>query len=88
MENKIELGDEVEDPISGIVGIVTTISQFLTGCERCSVQQQGVNKVTGKPYEWIAFDVPALKLLKKAKIKKTEAIKRDPGGPRDQTPKY
>lgn len=84
-KNNIDIGDKVKDPISGIIGIVVTISRFLTGCERCSIQQEGVNKITGKPYEWIAFDVPALEIIKKNKIisKPTKN-----GGPRDMTPKY
>lgn len=85
MENVIDLGDKVKDPISGVIGIVVNISRFLTGCERCSVQQEGVNKVTGKPYEWIAFDVPQLELVKKRVIVQKPTKK---GGPREMTPKY
>lgn len=66
--DQIKLGDKVREPISKISGIVVAMTQYLTGCERCSVQQEGINKITGKPYEWLSFDVPALELIVPKKI--------------------
>lgn len=83
MKRDVEIGDKVKDPISGLVGIVTSVTEFLTGCKRCGVQREGLNK-EGKPYEVQAFDVPQLELVQAKKIPQKTTRN---GGPRDSVSK-
>ena len=52
---RFELGEELKDRITGFQGIVIARSQYLTGCNRYSLQKQKLNK-DGKPEDWQAFD--------------------------------
>ena len=53
MEHKFELGQKVKDVVTGLEGIVTSRTEYLTGCIHCGVQPQ--NLKDGKPQdpEWI-----------------------------------
>lgn len=64
----VELGDEVECRISGFKGIVTSYAKCLTGCDRIVIQPIGVTK-EGKLKDGLWFDVYAVKILKKQKVK-------------------
>lgn len=92
MSDLIELGDKVEDEVTGVVGIVIGMTKWLAQCDRAIVQPQGTHE--GKPIEAFSVDVPHLKVIKKQVVKqnvqivtiegKTEV--RRTGGPRP-TPK-
>jgi len=41
MQSDIKLGDTVEDTVSGFTGVVTTIGDHITGCERFGVRPYG-----------------------------------------------
>jgi len=84
MEQEIALGDVVKDPITGAVGTVVAITEYLTGCNRASVQLPGLNKEM-KAWEWLTFDVPTLKIVSKLKV---PAEKRKTGGPQPKVSKY
>jgi len=75
-------GDQVSDVITGVTGIVVARTDFLTGCNRVSIQPQELND--GKPAEWLHFDEHQVKLKKKEKIK-LKAPKKKPGGPRSKS---
>ena len=75
----IELGDYVEDKITGFKGIVTGITKHLTGCDRASVQAPLTDD--GKYGECYALDFASLKILKKQKVKSTSVQSEKPGGP-------
>ena len=60
---KIQPGDKVKDKISGISGIVTSISHYLYGCRRCGVVQSGT-----KSNEPLWFDEPQLDVVKSGVI--------------------
>lgn len=63
----IELGDEVSCKITGFTGVATAIAKCLTGCDRVEVRPPiGKDKKLNDSY-W--FDMDALKLLKKQKVK-------------------
>lgn len=64
---KINLGDEVKDNITGFKGIVVSAHHYLHGCRRLSVQPK---LIKGDLKESHTFDEPQLILLKKAKVKK------------------
>lgn len=75
---KIQLGDEVEDTITGFKGVAIGRTTWLTGCDRIMVQPKGVTK-DGKTYEPQSFDEGILKVTKP----KNNSIKTDrtKGGP-------
>ncbi len=75
----IELGDTVEDTISGFKGIVTGEHKYLNGCLQFSVRPK-VGKDNAKP-QGVSLDVEELKLLEKGDEAK-KAMKAEPtGGP-------
>lgn len=82
--NKINLGDEVVDTITGFKGIAIGRTTWITGCDRISVQPKGVNK-EGKLFETQSFDEPMLEVVKAKKIKEGT---HKTGGPRSTVTKY
>lgn len=75
-----ELGDEVECKVTGFKGIVTGVSQWLTGCDKVSVQAP-IQK-DGKYGESFWIDKAAVTILKRGKVKSNqvqEEVKK--GGP-------
>lgn len=84
---RIELGDEVQDLVSGFKGVAVGRTQWLYGCERIIVTPR-MGK-DGKVGENMSFDEPQLKLLK-AKTIKTKVEKKGGDRPTPQmkiTPK-
>lgn len=63
----IQLGDEVQDKVTGFKGIAIVRSIYLQGCDRIAVQPP-IDK-EGKIQESQHFDDPQLKILKKQKVK-------------------
>lgn len=76
--DKIKLGDEVQDTITGFKGIAVARTTWIAGCDRINVQPKGVDK-DGKLFETCSFDEPLLKILKHKKIKEGD---HSTGGPR------
>lgn len=66
----MNVGDEVQDPISGLAGIVVARTQYLYGCVRLSVQPHGSKD--GKPFETFGMDEPHAVLVSRRQIDKTE----------------
>lgn len=62
-----QLGDEVVCLVTGFKGIVTSTAQCLTGCDRVVVQPR-VGK-DGKSQDSMWFDVTAIKVKTKGKVK-------------------
>lgn len=88
----IELGDRVKDPITGLAGIVTSITIWLHGCIRIGVQPE--NLKDGKPVEASYVDQSQLVVVKKRVhapmiLAVTEAppaeARRSNGGPERET---
>lgn len=77
---KVELGDLVKDIVTGFKGVAVGRTTWLHGCDRISVQPQGVNK-EGKTYDVQSFDEPQLEIVKKAK-QKDKPENHSTGGPR------
>jgi hypothetical protein len=78
----IELGDEVQDTITGFKGIAIARHTYLQGCDRISVQPK-VNK-EGKNQDSVAFDEPQLKVIKPKAHKRDTTQK--PGGVAEHIP--
>lgn len=61
VENRIKLGQKVQDDISLLQGTVVAITHWLYGCERITIQPFG-NK-DGKPYDTFTVDEPQVVVL-------------------------
>lgn len=77
----IELEDKVKDKISGFTGIVTSYTKFITGCDRCFVCPDKLDK-EGSVIDGHSFDVLELAIVKKKAISFDEPKKKDKGSPR------
>ena len=79
---KVELGDQVEDVVSGFKGIVMARTEWLNGCARIVVQPK-VGKDRKMP-DNACFDEPQLKIIKRANTPKPVRKQRaSTGGPKD-----
>jgi hypothetical protein len=72
----LNFGDEVEDIASGFRGIVTSRSEFMSGCTRYGVQPKVTKEGTLPQTE--GFDENQLRVIKKAKVARGKG---DDGGP-------
>lgn len=89
MEERIALGDRVEDRVTGFKGVAVSRTKWLWSCDRIGVQPEEVGK-DGKLAEVQWFDEPQLKLIKTKVIdvlaiqaKHWGAQPAKTGGPRD-----
>lgn len=64
---RIELGDEVKDPITGFQGIAIGRTEWLYNCDRIVVQPKAGKDGVMKGGE--SFDEPQLEIVKRGKIK-------------------
>lgn len=67
MDEIIEVGDIVEDNITGFTGAVRVISRWKDNCPRAGVQSRELKD--GKPIDMVWFDVPQLNIIKKGETK-------------------
>lgn len=81
---KLELGTEVREKITGFTGVVVCRTEYLTGCNRYSVQSKKLGK-EGKPQDWVSFDEDQLLVVGK---KKEERKVKTTGGNPDFNPQY
>lgn len=81
MSSRVELGDQVKCLVTGLVGVVTTVSTHLNGCTRCGVQPP-IDK-DGKLTDAYWIDEPQLQVLKKVKIRRGP---QNTGGPTTRVP--
>jgi hypothetical protein len=82
MSGQIELGDEVEDVVTGFRGITTCKTDYLNGCAKFGVQpKQGKD---GKMPETWHIDEPQLKVVKKSSVKPGITI--PPATPKNPNP--
>lgn len=77
----VELGDKVQDVISGLVGVATSWTQWLQGCSRFMVQPLDLKD--GLPVEPAYLDELDLRVLERAAI---PVRKVQTGGPRAEPP--
>jgi hypothetical protein len=76
------MGAIMKDITTGFVGVVVCRSEYLTGCNRYSLQSRTIDKKTPKPGDWIAFDEDQLidtgkNVIDEIKVPRTSA----PAGP-------
>ncbi|MBD3762618.1 hypothetical protein [Rhizorhabdus sp.] len=80
---KIGLGDRAREKFTGVEGIVTGITLWLTGCNHIAIKREGLDK-DGKPWELLWFDEPNVELVKAKEVAEQPAdpsTGRKPGGP-------
>ena len=78
----LELGEEVEDPITGFKGKIIGFTQWFSGCAVASVQPLMTEKNEGKVPDFHGFDVTRLRRIAPA----TETSQRKTGGPQLEPP--
>ena len=66
--NRINLGDEVKDKISGFMGIAIAVTKWINGCIRVTVSPTDLDK-DGKVRENQSFDEETVVVTKAAKVK-------------------
>jgi hypothetical protein len=81
----VELGDRAKDTISGGIGIVIGISEWLYGCRRITIQPEKAKD--GKPEEMFTVDEPQVKITKKGAVENVLPDAKTPRkhGPRPET---
>lgn len=68
----VELGDEVQDKVSKLVGVAVGKTRWLYGCVRIGVQPRELTK-DGVPADPFSFDEPQLTVLKRGVVPATPA---------------
>jgi hypothetical protein len=66
MDKRIGLGDRVKDVITGKIGIVCAVTDWLYGCRRITVQPE--KSKGGEQPEAFTVDEPQLQIVKKSVI--------------------
>ncbi len=71
MENKLQIGDRVQDEVSKKEGIITAYTEWLYGCDRVALHH-GLDR-DGKPLDvlWLDYEQAIL-------VKKQEVVKKNP----------
>ena len=72
-KKKPALGDTVRHTITKFEGVVVGFTTWLNGCERLSVQPEGLDK-DGKPRETSVFDIQELVVTKEHSHGPTQPI--------------
>lgn len=78
----IELGQEGQDKVTGLKGIITARHQYLTGCDQYSITPPLAKKGENLP-EIYAFDEGRIKITGRG-ILPEKVQDQDPGGPQLQ----
>ena len=85
MRKKVELGDEVIDPVTKIKGIAYARLEYLQGCDRIGIQTPTIWAKDSAPEvpELFHVDEPQLNIVKRGKIARPNQKKGGgpPGGP-------
>jgi hypothetical protein len=76
-----DLGDKVRDKVTGIEGVLTGFTQWLTGCARANIAR-GLDK-DGKLFESHGCDVTTLEVIEKGAVKSNITTN---GGPAPNPP--
>lgn len=82
MSFKIELGAQVKDRVTGLVGICVGRSEWLYGCRRYVVQPPELKD--GKPVETTCFDEDALEVVAAV----APHTVKDTGGPQPEVTRH
>lgn len=75
----VQLGDKVKDKVTGVTGIVMTLSKHLTGCDTAWIQP-GIITPEGKLSDCLCFDVSRLDIVEPRAIT-IDVAAHKPGGP-------
>lgn len=87
----VEIGNKVRDKITGLVGIVTGLTKWVTGCDTAQVQPQTLHE--GRPVDACGIDVTRLEILDSSNILEPSTTEADcpvvakPGGPQPNVTK-
>jgi hypothetical protein len=81
----VNLGDKVQDRVSGFTGIATGHHVYLNGCVRISIEPDTLDK-DGKIIDARIFDEGQLIVVEPGKVQPAAAQATPPGGPRGSYP--
>lgn len=76
----VNLGDKVRDRVTGFEGVAVAKTTWLSGCDRFTVQPQGVT-AEWKTLDTETFDVTQLEVVEAGAV---QIERRDTGGPRPE----
>ena len=79
MNEKVKLGCEAKDKITGFSGIVVSVTEFMYGCRRLELIPRTLGK-DGKVQEGAMFDEPQLEVIGTGMI--PEVKEKKPAKPR------
>ena len=89
MSHGIKLGYRVKHKLHGFTGIVTSVTQYLTGCDHAGVRPEQLDK-DGKPVDAQWFDVNILEVISDEAVIQPQTTTEDKpkkvGGPQDKPP--
>ncbi len=83
---RVQLGDIVEDTVTGFKGTVVARTEWLNGCWRIVIQPKGLNK-DGKTFDAETYDELQLKVIK-PKAPAVGVGNKSTGGPRPKEVKH
>ncbi len=78
---RVECGDQVKDPVTGISGLAYVRLEYLQGCDRIGIQIPTIREKNKAPIvpELFHVDEPQLDIVKRGKIKPQG--EKETGGP-------
>lgn len=82
VKGTVNLGDEVKDDITGLMGVVIAITNWLNGCQRVAIQPREVKD--NKPADPYTMDVEQAIVMKSSVLGTQPAT----GGARDNAVYY
>lgn len=83
-EFKYELGQPVEDIVTGFKGVIIGRTQYLTQCNTYGITPTELTK-DGKRPDWEWFDEPRLKLSKGKVVSLVDSSTKKTGGPSNRS---
>lgn len=72
LNSNIELGDEVQEIVSGLKGVVCAITRNITNIDRVAIQMEA--KPDATDISWFDFDVSLCNILSKGKVQIPDAV--------------
>lgn len=86
MAYKHELGKEAKDIVTGFKGIITSRTEYLTGCNRYGLQPKANKEGKTDDPKW--FDENQIEIIGKGVVIQQTIEQRTKGGPQPNPKKY
>lgn len=83
VRDRVKLGDEVRDKISGFEGVIVARTEYLWGCVQYAVASRRL-KDSGEVLDWLWLDVDRVEIVQREEATR---VVRLTGGPQPAPPK-